>query len=133
VQRISNSSWLTDAALAACGTHFPLLEVITITNCRGITDAGVEQLIQPGSKLRSVNFTWCENVQDFVAVVAERCSLLEVLESGLMQVSDSSVVALAEGCPRLRNVPLSHADVGDTGVIALAAHCKQLEELGLAN
>jgi hypothetical protein len=130
---ISASSWLTDAALAACGAHCPLLESITITNCRAITDAGVEQLIQPGSKLRSVNFTWCENVLDFVAVVAERCPLLEVLESGLMQVSDTSVVALAEGCPRLRNVSLSRADVGDAGVIALAAHCKQLEELGLGN
>jgi hypothetical protein len=130
---ISNSSWLTDAALVACGTHCPLLESITITNCRGITDAGVEQLIHPGSKLRSVDFTWCENLLDFVAVVAERCPLLEVLESGLMQVSDSSVVAVGEGCPRLRSVSLSRADVGDTGVIALATHCKQLEELGLAN
>jgi F-box/leucine-rich repeat protein 2/20 len=72
-------------------------------------------------------------VLDFVAIVAARCPLLEVLESGLMQVSDSSVVALAEGCQRLRNVSLSRADVGDAGVIALATHCKQLEKLGLAN
>jgi hypothetical protein len=52
--------WLTDATLAVCAEHCPLLEGIRLSDrAPHFTTAGVLQLIQLGSKLRRVDFGYC--------------------------------------------------------------------------
>jgi hypothetical protein len=130
--RFVSCSWLTNATLAVCAQHCPLLSNFEMRQQRSVTAEGVLQLIRPGNKLRCVALTGNRQLGDEVLVaIAQHCVLLEVCYLAHLQVTDAAVVKLAEGCPKLRSVELSGTKVGDTGIIALATHCPALTNLWL--
>jgi hypothetical protein len=125
-------SWLTNATLAVCAQHCPLLSNFEMRQQRSVTAEGVLQLIKTGNKLRCVALTGNRQLGDEVPIaIAQHCPLLEVCYLAHLKVTDAAVVKLAEGCPRLKAVELSGTKVGDTGIIALVTHCPDLTNLWL--
>jgi hypothetical protein len=130
--RFASWSWLTDATLAACGRHCPLLTSLELGHHRYITTEGLLQVIKPGNKLRSIILTYSRQFgNEVVLALAQYCPLLEVCALPGIRLTDATIVKLAEGCPRLWNVVLCGADVGDVGVTALATHCPEISRLRL--
>jgi hypothetical protein len=73
--------WLTDATLAVCAEHCPLLEAIALADCPLVTDSGVRYLVSRlGNTLREVN----------------------LVTLGCPGLSDDSVMAVVEHCPHLQ-------------------------------
>jgi hypothetical protein len=126
---------LSNATLAMCGLHCPLLETINLCNCEDITAEGAQALFRPGSKLRTVILTRCMQLRDeSLLAVAANCPCLEVCHfAGIGLRTEAAVVKLAEGCSLLREVTFDEIQVGDSGVTALAMHCTKLEALHLPN
>jgi hypothetical protein len=124
--------WLTDATLAVCAQHCPLVSKIALSGCWFVTDKGVCVLVSGlASSLRCVDLDTCPLLSDDVVLaIAKHCPLLEKFEC-TMDVSNAAVVKLAKGCPVLHHVYLYGTNVGDTGVTALATHCTQLQQLYL--
>jgi hypothetical protein len=129
---VDTCDWLTDATLAVCAQHCPLIEDVTLPRCPLITNAGVRTLVSSlASKLRSVHLQNCPHLsEDALLAVAEHCPLQDKVVCSL-DVSDAAVVKLAECCSGLSCVTLLDAHVGDVGLAALATHCPTLAELHL--
>jgi hypothetical protein len=122
----------TDAALAVCAQHCPLLESIILEDCAFVTNDGVRNLLsQSGNKLRYVHLGSCDKLSDdAVLAVAQHCPNLELLVCPRLTL-DATVVRMASACPRLMRVHLSYTKVGDAGLTALATHCLDLQEVYL--
>jgi hypothetical protein len=124
---IERCEWLTDATLAVCAEHCPLLESVVLDRCPLVTDEGVRSLVAAGgARLCDIRLAYCEQLgNQTVLAIAMHCPLLERLTcpSG---ASDAAVVALAEGCPHLVYVSISESSVEDGGLAVLAARCPQL-------
>jgi hypothetical protein len=124
---------LSNATLAMCGLHCPLLETINLCNCGDISAEGAQALFRPGSKLRTIVLTRCMQLRDeSLLAIASNCPRLEVCYfAGIGLGNDAAVVKLAEGCSLLREVTFDELRFGDSGVTALAVHCTKLEALHL--
>jgi hypothetical protein len=124
--------WLTDATLAACAQHCPLVQDLELYKSPNVTDNGVRTLVTSlAITLRCAKLLYCSQLSDdALRAIAEHCPLLEVIVCTI-NVSDATVVKLAEGCAELRYVYLNRTQVGDAGLIALATHCPKVRELYL--
>jgi hypothetical protein len=124
--------WVTDATLAACAQHCPLLTSINLSACNTLTIDGVAQLLSAvGATLRSIELFRCPNLGDqAVLAAAQHCPALQMFSCPL-QVTDAAVTRLAVCCPKLVIVSLSYTDVTDSSLAALAAHCPGLGSLQL--
>jgi hypothetical protein len=131
---VDTCDWLTDATLAVCAQHCPLIEDVTLPRCPLITNAGVRTLVSSlASKLRSVHLQNCLHLsEDALLAVAEHCPLLNKVVCSL-DVSDAAVMKLAECCSGLSCVTLLDAHVGGVGLAALTIHCSTLAELHFFN
>jgi hypothetical protein len=127
-----NCEWLTDATLAVCARHCPLLEVCILTGCQLVTNGAVEALVVThGARLRELHFGGCTQLGDAVIfATAQHCPLLRTV-SLPQGTSDAAVVKLAEGCPLLRHLDARYTAVSDAGQAALATHCPKLENVCL--
>lgn len=122
--------WLSDATLAVCAQHCHHLHQIILTNNPKLTTAGVVQVIQAESQLRSIALGSSPRLGEEVAVaIAQHCPLLESLDYSNCPLSDAALVRIAEGCPALKAVHLVGTQVGDAGLAALAKHCRDLQVL----
>jgi hypothetical protein len=91
-------AWLTDATLAVCAHHCPLLKSISIKRCHEVTTAGVTALVSNvGHNLSTVNLGDCSQLDDeIVLAIAEHCPrLTEILYPP--SLSD----AVERSCPSL--------------------------------
>jgi hypothetical protein len=124
--------WLTDATLAVCAQHCPLLGTVSLWGCTNVTTNGVRVLLSKlGSQLRRIDLTRCPQlVDEAVLAVAEHCPQLTQLIRP-HNVSDAAVVKLAQGCPGLTVLDVSDSSIGDAGLTALATHCPKLTSLVL--
>jgi hypothetical protein len=123
---------ISDAVLAACAEHCPLLETLVLPYCKAATVAGVVKLFRPGNRLRSVKFQHCTHFTDEVVVaVAQHCPLLEEFKCSGSQITNDSVIKLATRCGKLTWLDITRTCVGDEGVLALAKHCGRLQNLYL--
>jgi hypothetical protein len=127
-----NCEWLTDATLAVCTQHCPLLEVCILTGCQLVTNGAVEALVVAhGARLRELHFGGCKQLGDAVIfATAEHCPLLRRV-SLPQGVTDAAVVKLAENCPQLTHLDARYAANTDAGLTALATHCPGLEKVCL--
>jgi hypothetical protein len=123
---------ISDAVLAACAEHCPLLETLVLPYCKAATVAGVVKLFRPGNRLRSVKFQHCTHFTDEVVVaVAQHCPLLKEFKCSGSQITNDSVIKLATRCGKLTWLDITGTCVGDEGVLALAKHCGRLQNLYL--
>jgi hypothetical protein len=122
--------WLTDATLAVCAEHCPLVTAITARRCPLITDGGVRAMASRfASRLLYLHLEDCTQLSDdSLLAIAEHCPRLE----HVVWIGDASgavVKTLAESCHELVNVYLQHIQVNDAGLTAFGAHCLKLEEI----
>jgi hypothetical protein len=127
-----SGEWLTDATLAVCAQHCPLLQEVAIPGCPNVTNNGVGTLVRRmGSQLRRIHFEECELDEGRVfSAVAENCPGLTHIDDRL-DVSDAVLVKLAQGCPQLMKLDMTDSSITDVGMAALAAHCVKLEDLAV--
>jgi hypothetical protein len=123
----------TDATLAVCAQHCPLIEELCFEGGGDTpTSAGVLQVFKPGSTLRCVHFEGCPQLGDeVVLVIAQSCPLLRVVGFLKFALTDHAVAKLAESCPGLQEVDLRDTAVGDEGLTSLATHCSGLQSVNL--
>jgi hypothetical protein len=123
---------ISDAVLAACAEHCPLLETLVLPYCKAATVAGVVKLLRPGNRLRAVKLQHCTHFTDEVVLaVAQHCPLLEEFKCSGSQITNDSITNLATRCGKLSWLDITRTCVGDEGVLALAHHCGRLQNLYL--
>ena len=135
---LSHQEALTDVALRAMAVHLPKLRLLQCDFCPGILDAGVIELVQKCTLLRSLNLSETPITDAAGIALGQDCPNLEVLclnmaESGHTSITDRSLVAIAQGCARLTVLEISGASVSIVGIEALAASGCRLQELNLWN
>jgi hypothetical protein len=127
-----NCEWLTDATLAVCAQHCPLLEVLILAGCLYVTNDAVQALIAAhGARLRVLRFERCRQLGDTVIfAMAQHCPLLcrVSLPQGM---SDADVARSEENCPLPTHTDLRCDLVTNAGLTALATHCPKLIEVCL--
>lgn len=127
---------IDDTALHALVTNSPGLKDLNVSNCHGVTDAGVCAIAAGCTNLQALNCAFLRRVSDVsLLALGTHCPWLhELVMSGNVQVSDAGVLALAQGCKHLGRVNLTHCPlVSDTAVDALLRHCRRLAVLTVSN
>ena len=127
---------LTDVALRAMAVHLPKLRLLHCDYCPGISDAGVIELVQKCTSLRSLNLSETHNTDAAGIAIGQTCPNLEVLclnmtETENKSITDRSLVAIAQGCARLTSLEMSQASLSIVGIEALAASGCRLKKLNL--
>ena len=127
---------LTDVALRAMAVHLPKLRLLHCDYCPGISDAGVIELVQKCTSLRSLNLSETPITDAAGIAIGQNCPSLEVLclnmaETGNTSITDRSLVAIARGCARLAYLGLSGASLSIVGIEALVASGCRLQDLRL--
>lgn len=124
--------WLSDATLAACAQHCPLLERLDLTGSTDVTAAAMVAFLRPTNVLCHLIVADCPQLDDEVGfAIARSCPLLEYLRCVRVGLSDASMVEIAKSCHRLRTVEAIRTPCGDASCIALAEHCSDLRKLSL--
>jgi hypothetical protein len=129
----ASGSWFTDAILAVCAQHCPLLGVLKLDGCHCVTTAGLMQICEPGNVLRELWLDWMPHLQvdEIIRTLARDCPRLEVLNAA-HGFTDDAVICLVHGCRELRGVTLQGRGVTDTSIVVLATSCPMLESVSLA-
>ena len=127
---------LTDVALRAMAVHLPKLRLLHCDYCPGISDAGVIELVQKCTSLRSLNLSETHNTDAAGIAIGQTCPNLELLclnmtETENKSITDRSLVAIAQGCARLTCLEMSQASLSIVGIEALAASGCRLKKLNL--
>jgi hypothetical protein len=98
---LQNCDWLTDADLAVCAVHCPLLETLVLSDCPRVTNAGVRALVTGlASTLRTVHLSCYQLGDDSVYAIAAHCPLLEHFTS-FRRISATALAKLSECCVNL--------------------------------
>eukprot|EP00899_Mesostigma_viride_P025353 jgi/Mesvir1/6001/Mv00749-RA.1 len=111
------------------------LRKLSVSECPGVTDAGVREIADRCRQLRQLNVSGCTGVTDAsVCAVGRGCGRLQQLfVAGCGGVTDLGVAALAEGCPFLQHLIVSGCPgVTDEGMGAVASGCGGLQLLDVA-
>jgi hypothetical protein len=119
-----------DENLAVLGRLCPGLEVMDVSRCEGVGDAGLAWVAWGCPRLTSLDVSLSPRVTDAgVASVASRCPALTWL--GVRHdplVGDAALAAVAAGCPRLASLFAAHSGAGAEGAVAVGLGCPVLEE-----
>ncbi|KAL6182692.1 hypothetical protein ACLB2K_044105 [Fragaria x ananassa] len=99
------------------------IEILTLTKCPKITDAGVE-LLRNMCRLVYLSFTCkVKNQLTETGVVAiSRIQTLKQLNLSNLDMSDRAMVAFAKNCSNLEELALENSEVTGTGVRAFSGH-----------
>lgn len=82
------------------------VERLTLTNCRGLTDAGLTKLIENNSALLALDVSNVSSItEESIYTIAQHCKRLQGLNvSGCTLVSNESMLALADSCRYIKRV-----------------------------
>jgi len=119
------------AALAKGSRH---LEVVSLTECINVGDAGIVALASACTKMKDVELCGTNVTDVAVAALADSCSELnDVNLSNCANITDDAVIALARGRCRqdLVNVDVSFTKVTTLGLKVLVDNCKKVEHLNV--
>lgn len=85
------------------------VERLTLTNCRGLTDAGLVALVENNASLLALDVSNDKNITETsIYVIAEHCKRLQGLNiSGCELISNESMITLAENCRFIKRVRAS--------------------------
>ena len=104
----------------------PLLEEVTFSYQRLLTDDALQSIAANCSGLRSIRLNHCVNISDTGVSALSACRSLELITLDHCSITDASLLALAN-IPGLRSVNVSNClAVTDTGVRALVRGCALL-------
>ena len=111
------------------------LTAIDLSECMGITDAGVLAIAQNCPHLTSLDFSNNFLLSDIgLSAIAESCHhLTSIVLFNIWNLSDIGASAIAEGCHHLTSIDISfNRKVTDVGILAIAQGCPQLMFVNLS-
>ncbi|OAA48782.1 Cyclin-like F-box [Cordyceps fumosorosea ARSEF 2679] len=110
------------------------IERLTLTNCRGLTDAGIIGLVENNTNLLALDVSNDKNITDqSIYTIAEHCKRLQGLNiSGCDGVSNDSLEVLAKSCKYIKRLKLNDCtQIRDNAVLAFAENCPNILEIDL--
>ncbi|TQV91550.1 ubiquitin ligase complex F-box protein GRR1 [Cordyceps javanica] len=110
------------------------IERLTLTNCRGLTDAGIIGLVENNTNLLALDVSNDKNITDqSIYTIAEHCKRLQGLNiSGCDNVSNESMEVLAKSCKYIKRLKLNDCtQIRDAAVLAFAENCPNILEIDL--
>ncbi|OAQ98329.1 hypothetical protein LLEC1_04709 [Akanthomyces lecanii] len=110
------------------------IERLTLTNCRGLTDAGIIGLVENNTNLLALDVSNDRNITDqSIYTIAEHCKRLQGLNiSGCDGVSNDSMEVLARSCKYIKRLKLNDCtQIRDPAVLAFAENCPNILEIDL--
>lgn len=110
------------------------VERLTLTNCLGLTDAGLIGLLTDSSHLLALDISG--DVQITAAsmmVLADNCPRLQGLNiSSCARISNESMMAVAENCKYIKRLKLNEChQLEDSSILAFAKNCRNILEIDL--
>eukprot|EP00899_Mesostigma_viride_P024753 jgi/Mesvir1/5462/Mv15516-RA.1 len=105
-----------DKVLAVLAASCRGLELLDISSCKSVTDAGIVAVAEQCKQLQHLNF---------------RSTKLELLDFRLepCKVTAANLTFLARNCPRLCSVSYISEGAGEYVLLAIVENCSQLEHL----
>ncbi|KAF7897119.1 hypothetical protein EAF00_005347 [Botryotinia globosa] len=121
------------------GTVRPLsvctkVERLTLTNCEGISDSGLTELITDNSHLLALDISGVKQITDTsMFTLAEHCRRLQGLNiSQCVGITSESMVQVAESCRYLKRLKLNECEqLDDRAIMAFAQNCRNILEIDL--
>ncbi|MCL7040271.1 hypothetical protein MKW94_026244 [Papaver nudicaule] len=110
------------------------LQTVSLGNCRGVTDYGLQVLVKCCASLKMVDLHNCQRITDEgLESLAKCCASLETVDLRECHwISDKSLEVLAKSCASLETVSLGHCErITDKGLEVLAKCCASLEKVDL--
>lgn len=106
--------------------------VIDIDHC-GVTDAGVQDIAQRCTKVRSLNARGCKLVRSIAPIVNTNGSTLRIIYlSGCPLIADQAVLEIAHACHALKVISLMRCElITDLSIVALVTECPKLKSIHL--
>lgn len=108
------------------------LRTLDLSFCASVTDSGVKWLARMPS-LRELNLRSCDNVSDIgMGYLAENGSRLTSLDVSFCErVTDAALVHISQGLLHIRALSVNACGVGDDGLARLARSARDLTTLNL--
>eukprot|EP01124_Arcella_intermedia_P015195 TRINITY_DN21706_c0_g1_i1.p1 TRINITY_DN21706_c0_g1~~TRINITY_DN21706_c0_g1_i1.p1 ORF type:complete len:417 (-),score=67.97 TRINITY_DN21706_c0_g1_i1:14-1264(-) len=125
---------ITDAALKGITQNCKSLRIISLYQCRNITNDGLIELLNAVS-LKSLNLQCCRNISDKAGlVIAQHTDLVLLNLRGCSLLTDQSIVKISESCTKMKQLCLwGLENITNQSVLSLTEHLKDsLTELSLA-
>ena len=123
-------TFITDAAITAIANNCADLENLVVNSCYDITDAALRVVRLP--KLTNLDLHGCSEISDAGLIeLSQQCTALRSLTIGYTFISDAAVSAVARNCPDIDDLSVDGADVTDESIKLLAKHCAHLSYLDI--
>eukprot|EP00899_Mesostigma_viride_P008991 jgi/Mesvir1/18093/Mv09394-RA.1 len=124
---------VTDAGVLAVVKCWPLLRVLDVGGCDGVTDAGLAELARIRPNLLELKFSYYSAGNTTVLALARHCPNLRVLDlSRHKSVMDEGLAAVLHNCLDLEVLSLDFCHgLTDAGIRMMGDSCKRLRELHL--
>ena len=146
IEHLSLAKWtkITDASMISLSTLTSLKD-LNLSNCSGLTSAGVQSLLKiRGANLEALTLssynacmsdnscTFCDTA--LVQSIGECCPNLRefaVQLSSKSKVTEAAFIALAQGCPLLEDLYVYYEALTDSFLFQLSERCPRLSKLKL--
>eukprot|EP01046_Picozoa_sp_COSAG06_P033473 COSAG06_NODE_3419_length_5371_cov_12.650640_2_plen_578_part_00 len=125
---------ITDAAVQSLAKYCLNLRSLNLWGCSKVTNAGLQAVAKGCPQITSLNLAGCSEVTDVgLQAVAKGCAQITSLDLfGCDKVTDVGLQAVAKGCPQITSLNLTACfKVTDVGVQAVAKGCAQITSLHL--
>lgn len=127
---LAHSRWLRDEHIYMFASVLPLLQLLDLSFCCGISEEGTAHVLRKGSKIRYLNLTNCLGVE--ILRMNFKVSSLEVLNLSECGIDDTSLCAISKSCSGLLQLDLGRCYyVTEKGVRQVVESCTQLREINL--
>jgi len=127
------SRGLTDEAVLSMTENCHLLEHLSLSHCREVSDAAVRRVAESCPRLQFVNLSNTDITDATVVSMCNRCPILKrVFLGGCIDLTDETVLAIAERLPGLTHICLGGITaITSSAVEILASKCHELEYIDL--
>ncbi|KAI9742826.1 MAG: SCF ubiquitin ligase complex subunit [Claussenomyces sp. TS43310] len=118
------------APLAVCTS----VERLTLTNCQGLTDRGLIELVTGNSRLLALDISGDTQITEAaINVLAVECTRLQGLNiSGCTKISNESMIKIAENCRSIKRLKLNDCgQIEDSAILVFARKCRNILEIDL--
>ncbi|XP_009765662.1 uncharacterized protein LOC107774085 [Nicotiana tabacum] len=129
---LANNLYLDDDSLAKVALACPNLEMLDVSSCRNLTEAGIASVLEVCIQMRDLRLDHCS----MITHIGQGTELpnLEVINAAGSALSDKGLAIIGSRCSRLLKLNLENCKgVTADGIHALVKNCKSLREINLKN
>ncbi|XP_076904943.1 F-box/LRR-repeat protein 12-like [Bidens hawaiensis] len=115
--------------------RFTRLELLSLSGCVNLQDAGLSQLQNHGSKLKSLYLDCCFKVTDMgLSSVASGCPNLSFISLYRCDISDNGLKLIARSCRFLKDLNLEWCSrITDTGISFITNNCREIRAIKISH